>query len=130
MKEKMKNDSEFDRKETIPVKHVFTQDEMAQLAREQGLLYQQRDAMETQRKHIANDFKARMEGIDSEMRIISNKTASGFEMRQKVCGVVFNTKAKEKDYYDLEDGSHVERRSMQPTDYQLAIPLDDEGINP
>ncbi|PYS91094.1 MAG: hypothetical protein DMF62_03045 [Acidobacteria bacterium] len=114
----------FDAKATVQVKHEFTTEELADLARKQGQLYQELENLEGTKSHVSKDFAARIECKSSELAEISNKTASGYEMRPTECGIKFRPAENAKDVYVAESGQFVETQRMQPADYQKEIPLE------
>ena len=112
--------------ENIHAKHVFTNDETIDLARELGRVSTAINTLEAEKSATAKDYSFRIETAEIKRDSLSEKITSGYEMRPTDCVVIFDPKNRSKDYF-RKDGSgmaenFIERREMTQADFQLCLP--------
>lgn len=123
-KEKKKPKQKQEGRETVPLRHEFTDKEIRELARKLGAELFEIGKLEQELKHVTSDYKARIQGAEGRRDELNNKITGGYEMRSVEVRVKFFPKKKLKEYYAL-DGKKEKLATveMRPSDFIVELPL-------
>lgn len=128
---KKKKDAEQEILETIHAKHVFTDGEINELARQLARTNSEIGTLEAEKSAVSKDFAGRIETKEIHRGSLSANINNGYEMRPTECLVELDPKNRSKDYYrrekDGSKGEFLERREMTQADFQLSLPATTEG---
>lgn len=80
----------------------------------------------SQMKSITGDFKAKIRMGESRADQLANKITNGYEMRPTEVRVEYDSKAGMKSYYNLETDEFIHKETMDPSDFQIRMPLEEE----
>lgn len=114
--------------ETIEAKHEFTSDEKIGLLDSLSHAHQELSGIKDQAKHSAADYKNRAKAVENRISDLSNKATSGYELRPVECRVDFDPKKGVKHYLNRKTKEKIETRDMQPSDYELQLPMSGEKV--
>lgn len=115
--------------ETIPAQYTFTTEEIGELARKSALETQRVNDLENRKKQVTSGFKADIEASQAIISSLSDKIASGFEMRDTECQVEFNVKEGKKVYRHNLTGVIVRTAQMTQSDFQQNLPIDPANVS-
>lgn len=114
----------------ILVKHLFSDKEIADLARQNSSSSLRLGELEMQLTSVKKDYGAKIETVTTEMSRVFNLVSSGFEMVEEEALVVFHPKEKIKKFYSRpvpfkegEVGEFIREEPMQQSDFQKPLPL-------
>lgn len=115
--------------ETIPAQYNFSIEEIGELARKAALENQRMTDLENPKKQVTSGFKADIEACQAVISSLSDKIASGFEMRDTECEVDFNVKEGKKTYRHKQTGVIVRTAQMTQSDFQQNLPIDPATVS-
>lgn len=128
--------AEKPRIETIDAQHVFTPEERNDLGNNLARSTQELAAVESQRKQVAADYKAKSDRIEAQSTELAIKISNGYEMRPTDCFVTMDPKAGNKRYLRrvvnkdektgmavVTAGEVVKEEAMQPNDFEQNLLL-------
>ncbi len=116
-------------KETLAVRHEYTQDEKVALGMELAGAYSQLAGIEEEEKAVKAQFKERSTAVDSRIGTLSRTMQQGFEIQNIPCILRYDEpNVGEVSYYD-PGGNLVKTRAMTDTERQLELNLEDQTQN-
>lgn len=108
-------------KQFFSFQHNFTEAELKEKSRELARACDERTKAEDEKKKIQADFKAKIDGKNAEINIISGHINSGWEYVSKNCDVIFDFPKGIKKFYF--EGECVGEEKTTSADHQLHLPL-------
>lgn len=109
------------------LKYTFTHEEIHEKGIELARVSQERTTVESERKHAAATFKARLDGKDAEIKVLGDHINNGYEHRYIDCETRFNDpNTGVKSTYRKDTGEFVRKDPMTPEEMQLELELDKE----
>lgn len=118
----------------ILVKHLFSDKEIADLARQNSSNSLRLGELKMQLSSVKKDYGSKIETVTTEISRLFNLISSGFEMQEEEALVVFHPKEKIKKFYSRpvpfkegEVGEFIREEPMQPSDFQKPLPLNESG---
>lgn len=115
--------------ESFQLKHVFSDPEYTQMARQQAGRLGELSQLEAEAKSIATDFKARMESKKAELQSLSVRVNSGFEMRSVKCLLI----SERPEGYCIHvrlNGRIEKRRKLDLNERQMKLITDQDTVTP
>jgi septum formation inhibitor MinC len=120
-----------DKKISMHLRCILTDEEKLAAGRELAESTNQLNEIESDKKRVSDDFKAKASTAEAQIGILSNKLRSGYEFRQVECLVVFDDpKPGEKTIYRTDikvakkPGETVEVRRMTEEEKQRQLILE------
>lgn len=101
------------------LRYEFTNEEMRDLGRDLSVKNQELRQLEEQKKSVVADFGSRMTIAKEHISSLSDKVASGYEMRDVMCMVEYHTPGINKKSYTRTDNSESWIEPMNDTDHNL-----------
>lgn len=101
------------------LRYEFTNEEMRELGRDLSVKNQELRQLEEQKKSVVADFGSRMTIAKEHISSLSDKVASGYEMRDVMCMVEYHTPEINKKSYTRTDNSESWIEPMNDTDHNL-----------
>lgn len=108
-------------RESIPVTHHFTEDELKGFAQEMAHAQSEAEKLEDEKKQIADSYKRRLDVETKKVSIAASKYRSGKETVHVYCNKVADYETGEIQWTDPDTGEILQRRRM--TDEERQIPL-------
>lgn len=122
-KAKANNDLE---KTSTEIKHVFSKSEIDGLANLLSETLQKRGAVENEFKNVKNDFKTKLENLDSEIITANEKYTQKYEMRDTPCYLHRNFSSGMRQYLSALDKTDIlKEEPLTKEDHQLKMRLDE-----
>lgn len=123
MAKKPTNDLE---KTSTELKHTFSQEELKGLANLLSETIQKKGTMEIEFKNIKNEYKTKLENLDSEIITTNEKYTQKYEMRDTPCYLHRNFSRGAREYLSALDKSDVlKEEPLTKEDHQLKMKLDE-----
>ena len=120
-----------DKKISMHLRCILTDEEKLSAGRELAESTNQLNEIESDKKRVTDDFKAKASTAEAQIGILSNKLRSGYEFRQVECVVVFDDpKPGEKTVYRTDikvakkPGEKVDVRTMSEEEKQRQLILE------
>lgn len=107
--------------EIRPCKHVFTPEELREIAEKMAESTQKLQSLEEEKKAVAASFKEQCEQVQLVMRRAARKYRLGYEMRNVECVVQRDYDALTITYIRKDTGVLVETRPMNDVEKQMRI---------
>lgn len=104
-----------------PVRHKFSDEEMAALARKLGGELDQLNAYKDEFDSIKSTWKGKIETSEANVSAIGSLCRSGFEFRITPCVVTFDVPAKLKRFFVADTNEPAGEEKMTPDDYQAEL---------
>lgn len=101
------------------LRYEFTNEEMRDLGRDLSVKNQELRQLEEQKKSVVADFGSRMTIAKEHISSLSDKVASGYEMRDVMCMVEYHTPEINKKTYTRTDNEESWIEPMNDTDHNL-----------
>lgn len=111
------------KKEIIPCKYVFTNSDKLELGNKLAEANNKLSELDDERKRVTSDYKARMDGIQADVNLLSGKISNGYETRMTECFVEMHPGLKEKYYVNAQTFVIECVKAMQPGDFQAELPI-------
>jgi hypothetical protein len=112
------------------VKYQFTHDEIHAMGADLARVATEHRNIDNERKAIASEFKAKLDGKSAEIEMISSHINSGFQHKYVDCKCVYNDPQPGfKTTYRHDSGEIVKTESMSPDELQVVIPFEDKEQN-
>lgn len=122
-KTKANNDLE---KTSTEIKHVFSKPEIDGLANLLSETIQKRGAVEAEFKNVKNDFKTKLDNLDSEIITTNEKYTQKYEMRNTPCYLHRNFSSGMRQYLSALDKTDIlKEEPLTKEDHQLKMRLDE-----
>lgn len=116
-------------KQTIQADYKFTDSEKLVLGQNLAGLMQKKEEIAAKKKDLMAQINAQAEQCTAEIKGLSNKLHSGFEVRPTDCYVLFNDPEKgQKSFYAVGTLDRVKTELMLSIDYEQDLPMD--GLEP
>lgn len=123
-KTKPNNDLE---KTSTELKHEFSRPELEGLANLLSETIQKRGAMENEFKNVKNEYKTKLENLDSEIITTNEKYTQKYEMRDTPCYLHRNFSRGVREYLSALDKTDIlKEEPLTKEDHQLKMKLDEE----
>lgn len=121
----MAKKKEQPKKESYSFQYNFSKEELEEKSKQLAQACQDRSSLEDEKKSASSDFKAKIDGKNAEISLISNHIHSGHERVTKTCEVVkdFGNGVKTYSY----EGNVVGTERLTAADHQQELPLGEEG---
>lgn len=104
------------------LKYEFTHDEIHDKGLELARLTSEQAAIDNERKAVASEFKAKLDGIAASMETIGKHINNGYEHRYIDCDVIFHKpNTGMKTVYRKDTGEEVRRENMSEEEMQLEL---------
>lgn len=118
-------------KERILARHDFTLAELAEKGQSIGRIDNEIAIKQRDMKDVVADFKAQIEVKTTTRTALSQQLVNGYEMRETLSHVLYDTKARLKRYVDPHDSKKVYREEpMSESDWQLPMFRPEEVKSP
>lgn len=101
------------------LRYTFTEDEAKELARELANKNQEQRQLEEQKKSVVAEYGSRMTVVKENISMLSDKVASGYEMRDIQCQVEYHTPERNKKTVTRSDNGEVWVEPMVEADFNL-----------
>lgn len=101
------------------LKYEFTDLEMLELGRDLSIKSQELRNLEDQKKSVVSEFSSRMTIAKEQIGQLSDKVASGYEMRDVYCTVVYHVPETGKKIFTRTDTGEEWFEPMNDTDHNL-----------
>lgn len=75
---------------TESLRYRFSENEITEIARKQADHFRERAILEEEKKRVANQYKTRIETIESEIEGCTESITTGYEIRQVECNVYWH----------------------------------------
>lgn len=122
-KAKANNDLE---KTSTEIKHVFSKSEIDGLANLLSETIQKKSTLESEFKKVKNDFKGRLETLESEITLTNEKYTQKYEMRDTPCYLHRNFSTGMRQYLSALDKTDIlKEEPLTKEDHQLKMRLDE-----
>ena len=108
--------------EMITGKHVFTADEMRDIASEMARKVQEQASAEDEKKSVTSSFKATLDLLMASINKLSENYRNGYDYRQIECEMKPDFDLKLRRYFNVDTGETVKEEPIRPEDYQTSIP--------
>lgn len=103
------------------IEHKFSSEEMAQIAKDITDHLGRKDELEERLKSIKADYKAQAEQLDAELRNLTRKHRSGYEMREVRCDIVRDVDRGIVQFVRQDTKEIVSERPMTSEERQLTF---------
>lgn len=114
-------------KTSTELKHNFSEDELKGLANILSETIQKKSALENEFKNVKNEYKMKIENLDSEIITTNEKYTQKYEMRDTPCYLHRNFIRGMREYLSALDKTDILREEpLTKEDHQLKMKLDDE----
>lgn len=119
-------------KENISYKYFFTPAEREENARKLADAQIGKMELEDEKKAVTSEYKAKIDGKDSEIKLISRHIIDGYTTRTKYALKRKNFDAKVWEWVDEDTGDVLKTEPLMPKDLQQDIPFEPkkEGFDP
>ncbi len=107
--------------EDVSIKHLLTEHEVAQLAREQSRALGEVGVLESELSSIKKDYGSRADGLAAKIRGMSSKIESGFEIRSVKHLILDERPDAYRTLVRLDTGHISKRRKLEPHERQQTI---------
>lgn len=101
------------------LRYTFTEDEAKELARELANKNQEQRQLEEQKKSVVAEYGSRMTVVKENISMLSDKVASGYEMRDIQCQVEYHTPERNKKTVTRSDSGEEWVEPMLESDFNL-----------
>ena len=121
----------FDKAPVVQIQadYHFSDPEKQSLGMKLATLTTQKEEIAAHRKDVLSQINAQMEQCTAEIKVVSNKLRSGFEVRPTDAYILFNDPVKnQKSYYrkdGIGEGGFVRSEAMLASDYEQELPIPD-----
>lgn len=123
-KNKPTNDLE---KTSTELKHEFSKSELDGLANLLSETLQKRGTVENEFKNVKNEYKTKLEDLDSEIIITNEKYTQKYEIRDTPCYLHRNFSRGVREYLSaLDKATVLKEEPLTKEDHQLKMKLDEE----
>jgi hypothetical protein len=121
----MTKDKTLQPKRTIEyLRHDFSQEELLEKAQELAGLTREKGSTEDEKKSANSNFKAQIDKIDAQIRIVSNEISNGYRHQNVDCEIHFNfPNSGMKTIFRKDTGETVKVESMSADEMQLELEL-------
>jgi hypothetical protein len=109
------------KKVTVYGKHNFNEEEKRQVAADLAEKVQESKRIEDEMVSMKSSFKSKLDVTEALINKLSVDYACGYEMRMLPCSVEFDTKKKEKKFYEAETGALIKTEPMTEEDLQKEL---------
>lgn len=107
------------------LKYQFTHDELHQKGSDLARINSELISIENEKKAVTAEFKAKQDGKQAEIEVISNHINNGYEHRYIECEVRFNDpNTGMKTIYRKDNGELVRKESMTEEEMQYELELE------
>ena len=110
------------RTEIVKGKYFFTEEEKANMSGSLAQKQIDKRIVEDERKSVMSDYKDRLDRFAWEINRLARGVVDGFEMRDFECRIVKDFEGHVKIYHDIHSGREIDRRPLDPSDYQQTMP--------
>jgi hypothetical protein len=111
------------KKENYTFDYKFSKEELEDKSKQLALACEERNRLEDDKKSVMSDYKAKIDGKNAEINIVSGHINTGKERLTKTCDVVLDFDNGYKTYY--WDGLKVGTEKLTKDDYQLSLEQQD-----
>lgn len=101
------------------LEHRFSDEEIKNLSRELALENQNLSNLENQKKSVVSEYGSRMSICREQIGVLSDKVASGYEMRDIMCDVEYHAPEKNRKQFTRTDTGDVWSEPMCDADHNL-----------
>lgn len=101
------------------LKYEFSEEELLKLGNELSTKNQELRNIEDQKKSVVSEFGSRMTIAKEQISSLSDKVASGYEMRDIYCEVALHTPERNKKTFTRTDNGEEWVEPMNDTDHNL-----------
>ncbi len=108
------------------LKVMLTRDDKLNYGENLAKLNQDKMEVESHKKEVTSDLGAKINGLASEIDIVSRKLGNGFEYRDIKCEWYFNWNENEKTRVRTDTGEVVETTDIQAHERQEKLDFDEE----
>lgn len=119
------------------VKHTYSTDERLALGDQLAAAHNQLQLIDCDFQKVKDQFKSQLSAAEAAIQTLSTQIRTGFEMRDKMCVVVYRPVDRKKDYYLLHEAEAAHQggiaieayakpvltEEMTPADFQAELIL-------
>lgn len=113
------------KKESALIEYRFSQDEINDKSKRLALACQDIASIEDEKRQMTTSFKFKIDGKQSEINILSNEIANGYEMKTVTCDVHRNFTTGKREYW--HEGKMYHTESLTAQDHQIELDLAEEN---
>ena len=106
---------------------ILTEKEIATYSGELARLTQEQAEIESRKKQITADFKAKIDACIATTRVIARKVSSGKEMRDVEVRWDYNYRENVKTLFRLDTGEIVDTKALTESERQMCLKLEEEA---
>src|ERR1700743_38581 len=107
-------------KETLYLRHEFTNEERLTMGSDLGAAYNRMAAIEDEEKVMKSQIKERMSQVEATIGILSRNLTNGFTMENVDCSLEWDTPhVGEVSYKRKDNGQIAKTRAMTESENQL-----------
>lgn len=110
----------------VAIKHIFTEHDIAELAREQARALSEVSTLENDLKSVKKDYESRMAAQASKVNSLSTRINSGFEMRTVKCLILDHRLEGYRLLVRTDTGHVVKRRKLDPHELQMNLESEEQ----
>ena len=107
--------------ETVSIKHSFTDAERLQLGEDQSNLLMRKDTLEAQLKATSTQMKADIEACQGQIRAVSSRLSSRYEMRNVECLLMDHRKPGVRFGVRTDNGHVATFRKLRADEMQVNL---------
>lgn len=102
----------------------LTREELLEKGKTQAELLKRKGELENEKKRCADDFKARLSEVDSQMTVLSNEISTGVQYRNVPITIVIGEPDADHKTISRDDTCEViETSNLTPEERQLILPM-------
>lgn len=101
------------------LKHVFTQKEMDELGNQLANKNQEKRRIEEEKKSVSSDYSSKLKLADEQINSLSDKVASGYEMRDIGCVIQYHEPDRGLKTITRSDTGESWQEGMTDTDHTI-----------
>lgn len=121
-----KNTNEL-QKTSTELKHEFNEKELTELAKKLSQTLQKRAEVEGELKNMKNEYKTKLENLDSEITTTNEKYTQQYEMRDTPCYLFRNFGVGKRQYLSALDKTDIlKEEPLTAEDHQLKMNMDSQ----
>lgn len=114
---------------TVEAEYRFTDQERLELAKQLATKTTEKDQLNDSKKNYVSQMKSEIDGVDAEIKLLSQKITTGAEFREFFCRCEFDYENGVKHWIDDQTGEVRKSEKLSANDWQMRMDLQDDDEN-